>query len=152
MEVSSPTLLFPQAKPMDPRRILPHPNISHPLVSPATQLTACGTHSERVEHPSRAACAVVPTVPVVSTSVLQHETPVSLLADPHPPSHLGSSPPFMCLLPPTPRRLGQFIAPLPRYDASYNHSEIWDPRPSCSTCFLHPSGGISRRVLLLERA
>ena len=40
MEVPSCPLRPPQAKPIDPRRILPHPNTSHLLVSPATQALA----------------------------------------------------------------------------------------------------------------
>jgi len=37
VEVPSRPPRPPQAKPMVPRRILPHPDTSHPLVSPATQ-------------------------------------------------------------------------------------------------------------------
>lgn len=40
MEVPSPPLRPPQAKPVVPRRILPHPDASHLLVSPATQALA----------------------------------------------------------------------------------------------------------------
>jgi len=51
---------------------------------------------------------------------------------------------------------GSIVAPLPRYAASCNLSERWtvgfmrwsrNPRPSCSTRYLRPSGGIRRKTL-----
>jgi len=126
VEVTSPPPRPPQAKPMVPRRILPHPDNSHPLVSPVTHPLAW-----RVQDVSNTLLEprvpTVPTVPVVSTSVLPHETPSSLLTDPHPhpPSHLITSLPARARGPaPCPTSpVRSIIAPLPRYAASYNHLE-----------------------------
>ena len=122
VEVPSPPPRPPQAKPMVPRRILPHPDISLPLVSPATQLLAAHIQNALNTLPEPRV-PVVPTVPVVSTSVPQHETPGSLLAHPHPPSHVGSAPPVHAPASAPAAPDGSILAPLPRYAASYNHSE-----------------------------
>ncbi len=98
----------PKAKPMVPRWTLPHSDTSHPLVSPPTQPLAVHIQNTSKTVP------VVPTVPVVSTSVLQHEAPGLLLAHPHPPSHSPARTPAPC-----PHRLGQ-SSHLPRYAASYS--------------------------------
>ena len=122
VEVPSPPPRPPQAKPMVPRRILPHPDTSHPLVSSASQPLA-----GRIQNASNTLLEprvpTVPAVPVVSTSVLQHGTPRSLLANPHPPSHsLSARAPAPCPTSP----VGSIVAPLPRYAASYNHVESWN--------------------------
>jgi hypothetical protein len=66
----------PQAKPMVPRRILPHPDTSHPLVSPATQPLAGHIQNASNTLPEPRV-PVVPTVPVVSTqcSNTKHRVP-----------------------------------------------------------------------------
>ena len=79
----------PQAKPIVPRRMLLHADTSHPLVSPATQPLSGHIQNASNTFPEPHVL-VVPTVPVVPTSVLQHETLGSLLAHPHPPSQLVS--------------------------------------------------------------
>ena len=125
VEVPSPPPRPPQAKPMVPRRILPHPDTSHPLVSSASQPLA-----GRIQDPSNTLLEprvpTVPAVPVVSTSVLQHGTPRSLLANPHPPSHSVSSLPARASAPCPTSPVGSIVAPLPRYAASYNHVESWN--------------------------
>jgi len=111
-----------------PRRILPHPDTNHSLVSPVNQPLA-----GRVPNASNTLLEprvlTVPTVPVVSTSVLPHE-PRSLLTDPHPhpPSHLVSSLPARAGGPdPCPTSpVGSIIAHVPGYTASYNHLESWN--------------------------
>jgi hypothetical protein len=122
VEVPSPPQRPPQAKPMVPRRILPHPDTVHPLVSLAAQPLA-----GRIQNASNTLLEprvpTIPTVPVISTSVLQHETPRTLLADPHPhpPSHLVSSLPAARAPAPAPcstSPVGSIVAPLPRYAAS----------------------------------
>ena len=62
---------------------------------------------------------VVVTVPVVFTSVPQRETPGSLLAHPHSPEHLVSSPALAALV-------RSIVAPPSRYAASYNYFESCD--------------------------
>jgi hypothetical protein len=132
VEVPSPPPRPPQAKPMVPRRILPLPDTVHPLVSLATQPLA-----GRIQNASNTLLEprvpTVPMVPVVSTSVLQHETPRTLLAladphpHPHPPSHLVSSlPAARAPAPCSTSPVGSIVAPLPRYAASYNHFESWN--------------------------
>ena len=131
--------------------------VTRSLAHPPT----CGAHSECVEYPSRAGVLVIPTVPIASTSV------------PH-PKHQGRYwlthiyihiwplfSPLVRLLLPSPRRLGQssHLSPTTppstttsRVGASGSRTWSWNPRPSCSTRFLHPSDGISRGVRFLERA
>ena len=68
----------------------------------------------------------IPTVLVVSTSVLQHETQGSLLARPHPSSQLASSLPVHTSAPAHTALVGSIIGPLSRYVASCNHFENWN--------------------------
>jgi len=83
VEVPWPPPRPPQAKPMVPRRMLPNPDTSHPLVSPVAHPLAGHVRnaSNTLLEPR---VPTVPTVPVVSTPVLPHEIPRSLLTDPHP--------------------------------------------------------------------
>ena len=145
VEVHPPTLRLPQAKPMVPRSILPHPNTSHLLVSPATQPLAGHIQNASNTLPEPRVL-VVPTVPVVSPLVLQHE-------DTSVPAGRTSSA-FACGLF-SPRSCACFR---PRRASWVNRRTSppmrrvlqllrgLDPRPSCPACFLHPSEGISRGV------
>ena len=138
----------PQLKPMVPRRIFPHPDTSYPLISLSIQ-----PHMGHIRNASNTLLEprvpVVPTVPVISTSMPQRETPGPLLAHPHPPPHFVSSRlPLARLLPLSPSQLGQSSRLSPATQRPMTTSRVgaldsrtwsWIPRPSCSTRFLHPT-------------
>ena len=124
----------PQAKPMVPRRILLHHDTSYSLINPSIQLLAghIQNASNTLLEPH---VPVVVTVPVVSTSVTQRETPQSLLAHPHPPPHLVPSP-----TPAAPRRFGQpsHLSPTTlrltttsRFETLDSRTWSWNPRLRC---------------------
>ena len=156
---SPASLRPPQVKPRVPRRILLHHDTSYSLISPSIQPLAghIQNTSNTLLEPR---VPVVVTVPVVSTSMPQRETPEPLLAHPRSRLHLVSSPPVVRLHPLSPRRLGQSsylplatlrLTTTPRSGTLYSQRWIWSSRPSCSTHFLDPADGTRRRVILLER-
>jgi len=104
-----------------------HPDTSHPLVDPVAQPLA-GRLPNASNTRLEPRVPTAPTVPVVSTSLLPHETPRSLLTDPHPqpPSPLVSSLPARGPAPSPTSPVASIIAPLPRHAASYNHLESWN--------------------------
>ena len=133
----------PQANSMVPRRIFPHPDTSYPLISPSIR-----PHVGHIRNASNTLLepyvSVVPTVPVISTSMPQHETPGPVLAHPYPRPQFVSSRllPLVRLLLLSPRRLRQSSPPSPatqrpmttsRIGTSDSRTWSWIPRPSCST-------------------
>src|SRR5258706_807504 len=101
-----------------PRRAFPHSHTGHPLVSPATQPLAGHIQNSSNTLPEPRV-PVVPTGPVVSTSVLQH---------PCRPTHIRARTlPLVRLLPALPPRTGWVNRRTsPRYAASYNYFERWN--------------------------
>ena len=79
VEVPSPSPRPPQAKPIVPHWVLSHPiPVTQSLALPPNRLRGYIQNASNTLPEPRV--PVVPTVPVVSASALQHETPGSLLA------------------------------------------------------------------------
>ena len=127
-----PRLPRPQAKPIVPRRTIPHHDTSYSLINPSIQLLAghIQNASNTLLEPH---VPVIVTVRVVSTSVPQHETPGSLLAHPH---RLRT----WSLLPLSLRRFGQasHLSPAtPRLTTTSRFGTLdswtwsWNPRLRC---------------------
>jgi hypothetical protein len=130
-DVPSPPPLPPRAKPVVPRRILPHPDTSIPAPQPPAGQppNASSTSALIAALAPELRMPAVPTVPTAPTSVPQHGT-----QGPIPGPHMVSAPaPALAPVPapnPTPAATrthpGPIVAPLPRYAASYNHFASWD--------------------------
>ena len=117
-----------QAKPMAPRRIFPHPNTSYLLISPSIQPLA-GLIRNTLNTLLEPHVLVVPTFPVISTSMPQRETPGPLLTHLHPRPQFVSSRLDSSARAPAPALaapIGPIVTPLPRYAAYYDHFESWD--------------------------
>ena len=124
-------------------RALPLFNTSHPLVGPATQPLAGHIQNASNILPEPR-ILVTPIVPVVSTSAPEREKPVSLLANPHPNSHLVLLSPLVRLLPLSARQscpVTPRSTATSRVGASGSRKWSWNPRPSDSTRFLHAKVG-----------
>jgi len=128
VEVPSPPPRPPQAKPMVPR----HVGFFHTRYQLSARWPCRLPLAGRVQNASNTLLEprvpTAPTVPVVSTSVLPHETPRSLLTDPHPhpSSHFVSSLPARGPAPSPTSPAGSIIAPLAHHATSYNHLESWN--------------------------
>ena len=148
----------PQAKQIVPRRILPHPDTSYPLIRPTTRLFAWHIqNASKTLLESR--IPVVPTVLVVSTSVPRRETLGSPLAHPRPPSNLVPSLrscayPRLRLAVWANRRtsppLRRVLQPLRESELYIDGMETESEAQSLNA--LPPPNAIWRRVIVFERA